>query len=55
MTLLDDYEAAYKLQGVALVHEMLQGIPPELLRRTGVDSLLHSVRPAHSSLPHSTR
>jgi hypothetical protein len=44
MTYLDDYEAAYKLRGVRIVGEMLQRVPPDLLRRTGVDELLYSVR-----------
>src|ERR1700730_3578080 len=43
MTLLDDYEAKYKLQGVKIVSEMLGRVPPELLRRTGIDRLLLTV------------
>ncbi|KAH9950053.1 hypothetical protein B0H21DRAFT_724540 [Amylocystis lapponica] len=42
MTLLDDYEAQYKLQGIQIVSEMLQNVPADLLRRTGVDTLLFS-------------
>ncbi|OSX60573.1 hypothetical protein POSPLADRAFT_1047984 [Postia placenta MAD-698-R-SB12] len=40
MTLLDDYEAAYKLHGVQIVSDMLRAVPADLLRRTGVDGLL---------------
>lgn len=43
MTLLDDYEIAYKLRGVAIVSRMLKTVPPDLLRRTGVDELIFSV------------
>lgn len=44
MALLDDYEARYKLQGVQIVSVMLQQVPKELLKRTGVDGLIRSVR-----------
>ncbi|KAF8529111.1 hypothetical protein BU17DRAFT_80296 [Hysterangium stoloniferum] len=40
MTLLDDYESYYKLDGVKVVCELLNHAPPELLKRTGVDGLL---------------
>ncbi|KAJ8585420.1 hypothetical protein M405DRAFT_865407 [Rhizopogon salebrosus TDB-379] len=40
MTFLDDFEASYKLQGVRLVSDLLYRVPPELLKRTGVDGLL---------------
>lgn len=43
MTLLDDYDTRYKLRGIHLASEMLQSVPPELLRRTGVAGLLFSV------------
>ena len=43
MTLLDDYEVKFKLQGVKLVSEMLKNVPAELLRRTGIDGLLFAV------------
>jgi hypothetical protein len=43
MTLLDDYEARYKLQGVEIVSEMLQRVPKEFLKRTGVDGLIRTV------------
>lgn len=45
MTLLDDYEVRYKLRGVQLVVEMLESVPLDLLRRTGVSGLLFTVRP----------
>lgn len=44
MTYLDDYQAVYKLQGVGLVSLLLEKAPPGLLRRTGVDVLLATVR-----------
>lgn len=44
MTLLDDYEVRYKLPGVRIISEMLDRVPPELLRRTGMDGLIFSVR-----------
>ncbi|KAG2130971.1 uncharacterized protein EDB93DRAFT_945759 [Suillus bovinus] len=40
MTYLDDFEAPYKLRGVQLVSDLLFRVPPELLKRTGVDGLL---------------
>ncbi|KAF8963411.1 hypothetical protein BDZ97DRAFT_1919843 [Flammula alnicola] len=40
MTLLDDYEARFKLQGVLVVQEMLRHVPRDLLKRTGVSGLL---------------
>jgi len=43
MTLLDDYQAPYKLQGIGIVSDLLQRVPADLLRRTGVDELLFSV------------
>ncbi|KAF8159812.1 hypothetical protein B0H34DRAFT_655026 [Crassisporium funariophilum] len=42
MSLLDDYEAKYKLQGVVIVQEMLRHVPKDLLKRTGVDALIRS-------------
>ena len=46
MTMLDDYEAKYKLRGVQLVSQLLEVSPPDLLRRTGIDSLILSVSSA---------
>ncbi|KAG0700062.1 hypothetical protein DFH29DRAFT_808042 [Suillus ampliporus] len=40
MTFLDDFEASYKLRGVQLVSDLISRVPPELLKRTGVDGLL---------------
>ncbi|KAF8075967.1 hypothetical protein FPV67DRAFT_1469893 [Lyophyllum atratum] len=42
MALLDDYEARYKLQGVEIVSQMLQHVPGQLLKRTGVEGLIRS-------------
>lgn len=43
MTLLDDYEVRFKLQGVFVVQQMLQHVPKGLMKRTGIDGLIHSV------------
>lgn len=43
MTLLDDYQAKHKLEGVHIVSIMLAGIPKETLRRTGVHELIFTV------------
>lgn len=43
MTLLDDFEVRFKLQGVLAVQQMLQHVPKDLMRRTGINGLLHSV------------
>jgi hypothetical protein len=40
MTFLDDYQVSYKLKGVRLVTELLEHVPREILKRTGVDGLL---------------
>jgi hypothetical protein len=54
MTLLDDYEAPYKIHGIKVVSELLQRAPIDLLKRTGIDGLLFTVRlipsPSHHSL-----
>ncbi|EJF63083.1 hypothetical protein DICSQDRAFT_103604 [Dichomitus squalens LYAD-421 SS1] len=42
MTMLDDYDAKYKLRGVQLVSQLLEVSPPDLLRRTGIDTLILS-------------
>ncbi|KZT74537.1 hypothetical protein DAEQUDRAFT_682559 [Daedalea quercina L-15889] len=42
MTLLDDYETSYRLRGVHVVSDIIQRVPADLLRRTGVDGLLFS-------------
>lgn len=51
MTLLDDYEAPYKLHGIAVISQMLKTVPPDLLRRTGVGELIFSVRRQFASRP----
>ncbi|KAI0069244.1 hypothetical protein BV25DRAFT_1926578 [Artomyces pyxidatus] len=40
MTLLDDFEVRYKLEGIQVVAAMLERAPPDLLRRTGVADLV---------------
>ncbi|TFK83268.1 hypothetical protein K466DRAFT_647686 [Polyporus arcularius HHB13444] len=40
MTFLDDHQAKYKLRGVRMASLLLRVAPPDLLRRTGVDTLL---------------
>ncbi|KAJ3571675.1 hypothetical protein NP233_g3604 [Leucocoprinus birnbaumii] len=40
MTLLDDFQAKHKLEGVRVVSFMLPTIPKQILRRTGVDELI---------------
>ncbi|KZS97628.1 hypothetical protein SISNIDRAFT_472591 [Sistotremastrum niveocremeum HHB9708] len=42
MTMLDDLNGAWRIRGVELVSELLEHVPPELLRRTGVDRLISS-------------
>ena len=44
MTLLDDYEAKHKLQGVYIVQEMLRNVPKDVLKRTGIAGLVQQVR-----------
>ena len=44
MTMLDDYQPPYKLKGVQVVQAILQNVPSSLLRRTGIDTLLRTVR-----------
>ena len=43
MTLLDDYQSAYKLRGIVVVRDMLARVPAGLLKRTGVAALLQTV------------
>lgn len=44
MTLLDDYQAKYRLKGIALVSDMLDTVPTKLLKRTGIGELFATVR-----------
>lgn len=44
MALLDDYEPKNKLRGVKVVFELFRFVPKELLKRTGIDELIHTVR-----------
>lgn len=51
MTLLDDYEFSYKLLGLPVVNHLLDNAPGELIRRTGINGLLITVRtrrPTHT-------
>ncbi|KAF5361588.1 hypothetical protein D9757_011557 [Collybiopsis confluens] len=40
MTFLDDYQVPYKLKGVEMVKVLLEHVPREILKRTGVDGLI---------------
>lgn len=40
MTLLDDFEARYKLLGIQVVNAMLEHVPLSLLNRTGISELI---------------
>lgn len=51
MTLLDDFEVRYKLQGVLVIQQMLRHVPKGLMKRTGINGLIHSVRPAYPLRP----
>jgi len=42
MALLDDYEVRFKLQGVLLVQHILEHAPQGLMKRTGINGLIHS-------------
>lgn len=43
MTLLDDFEAGYKLLGIQIVNAMLEYAPFPLLIRTGISELILAV------------
>ena len=43
MTLLDDFEANYKLSGIKVVNAMLEHAPLPLLNRTGISELILAV------------
>jgi hypothetical protein len=43
MTLLDDFEAGYKLLGIKVVNAMLEHAPYPLLNRTGISELILAV------------
>ncbi|QRW05517.1 short chain dehydrogenase [Ceratobasidium sp. AG-Ba] len=40
LTLVDDYDPAYKIRGIAVTNALLQRISASLLHRTGIDELL---------------
>lgn len=54
MTLLDDYEIRYKVEGMKIVDAMIKNVPSDLLRRTGVTELLFTVSTIASRLRAST-
>ena len=43
MTLIDDYQAAYKLRGALLALDLLENVPVTILKRTGIPQLLLTV------------
>jgi hypothetical protein len=43
MTLLDDFEARYKLLGIQVVNAVLEHAPLALLNRTGISELILAV------------
>jgi hypothetical protein len=43
MTLLDDFEAGYKLLGIQVVNAVLEHAPFSLLNRTGISELILAV------------
>jgi hypothetical protein len=43
MTLLDDFEASYKLLGIQVVNTVLAHAPLPLLNRTGISELILAV------------
>lgn len=43
MTLLDDFEARYKLLGIQIVNAILEHVPLSLLNRTGISELILAV------------
>jgi hypothetical protein len=49
MTLLDDFDALYKIRGIKIVDIMLERVSRSLLQRTGVDELLLKVYMRFSS------
>jgi hypothetical protein len=43
MTLLDDYDPPFKIRGIVIVREMLRNVDANLLKRTGIATLLSAV------------
>ena len=43
MTLVDDYEPAFKLRGILAMADVLERVSASLLKRTGLDVLLLNV------------
>ncbi|KAM6495377.1 hypothetical protein JOM56_008083 [Amanita muscaria] len=48
-TMLDDYEAKYKLVGIGIVREMLKTVPGFLLKWTGVSYVLSFAHPSEKA------
>ncbi|EIM85518.1 uncharacterized protein STEHIDRAFT_80936 [Stereum hirsutum FP-91666 SS1] len=53
MTLLDDYEIRYKIEGMKIVDAMIKNVPSDLLRRTGVTELLFTTLTRSLTFLHS--
>lgn len=43
MTILDDFEARWKLEGVRILDVLIEKAPSDLLKRTGLDQLTSKV------------
>ncbi|CAG7849407.1 SubName: Full=Uncharacterized protein {ECO:0000313/EMBL:CCA71807.1} [Serendipita indica DSM 11827] len=37
---MDDWQAIHRIQGIALARKLIEGAPPELLKRSGIDQLM---------------
>lgn len=44
MTIADDFNPPHKIKGILILKELLENVDPALLKRTGIDALLFSVR-----------
>jgi hypothetical protein len=53
MTVVDDFKAIYRVEGIRIVGEILKKAPGNLLRRTGIDGLFLTVS-LNSKCTHST-
>jgi hypothetical protein len=49
LTYLDDWEAIYRLHGIALARKLIEKVPKDLLIRTGVNQLIKSVSALQSA------
>jgi hypothetical protein len=43
MTVVDDFKAIYRVEGIRIVREILKKVPGNLLKRTGIDGLFLNV------------